>query len=249
MRNLLKNYKKKDVDVFIAYLNTLRKDEKQRWIKTVSTSQLADAFKKVAATGLSIDGETVVLTWRKAIVISYDYHAYQNKILLAYPETLFDFGLVYKNDGFKMWKESGKVFYTHKTANPFAPSADIIGAYGVIKNTKGEFIETLNMSDIEKMQKASKMGFIWKTWFDRMVLKSVIKRICSVHFKDIVKDIDSIDNEQNDPSRASVEFDVLKLIDEAKTESELRDIYFKYLEEVEDKKTFIQLVNEKKAEL
>lgn len=211
MKELLKDYPQEKVGIFIAYLQKLEtaieKDGKKTnwWYSKIEKEGFANAFKKVASTGLYIDGDTITLNYRNTLVITYDYHAYMNKIKLVYPETLFDFGLVHDGDTFNMKKETGKVIYSHIIKDPFASSDKIIGAYGVIKNSKGEFIETINLSDIEKMKNSSKMGFIWKTWYDRMVLKSVIKRICSTHFKDIIKEIDEEDNLQNDPNMATKE--------------------------------------------
>lgn len=205
MENLFKEYPRERVVAYINYIEKLRgekdKDGKKKnwWIAKVSQREFEDAFIKVANKSLWIDGDTVTLNYRKQLVITYDYHAYQNRIKVLYPETIFDFGLVYKGDEYTFKKESGKVIYNHSINDPFAKEREIIGAYGIIKNKKGEFIETIDMKDIEKMKQSSMMAFIWDKWFDRMVLKSVIKRICTVHFKDEVQDIEDEDNLQSNP--------------------------------------------------
>jgi len=255
MKELLTDYDTEKVNVFIGYVNDLRtetdKDGKLKnwWLKIVTDKKLAEIFIKVASTGLFIDGDTITLTYRKQLIVTYDYHAYQNKILLTYPDTIFDFGLVHIGDKFTLSKESGKVIYSHKVSDPFAKDTDIIGAYGVIKNSKGEFVETINIDDITKMKKTSTMAFIWNTWYDRMVLKSVIKRICSVHFKDIVRDIEVQDNEQNDPVRAEFDEALLLSIDESTTEEELGKIYNSNVSKVKDKKQFIELLTRRKKEI
>lgn len=255
MKELLKGYDVNKVDVFIGYINQLKAEKKDGkdvnpWIKYITTDVLVTTFKKVASTGLYIDGDSVTLTFRGKLLITYDYHAYKNKVSLTYPETIFDFGLVYKDDTFSFKKESGKVIYSHVFSNPFNhKDSDLIGAYGIIKNSRGEFIELLSLEDIEKMRKTSKMPGIWNTWFDRMVLKSVIKRICSTHFKDLIKDIDVIDNELNEPARASIDTTILKLIDKADTEDQLGLIYKSNLNIVEDKASFIELLGKRKGEL
>jgi len=218
MKELLKKYPEEKVNIYISYLNRLKSEKdkdgklKNWWYDKISKQGYADAFIKVAANGLYVDGDTITLNYRKKLITTYDYHAYQNKIKLTYPETIFDFSLVHKEDVFKIRKESGKVIYSHEISNPFAENKDIIGAYGVIKNSKGEFIETINLKDIEKMKNCSMMQIIWNTWFDRMVLKSVIKRICATHFKDELKDIDTEDNLQNNPNLADNEEIELTLI-------------------------------------
>jgi hypothetical protein len=228
----------------------LKKDEKTAWSKTVSENDFEAIFKKVASTGMYIDGDSITLASLKGkLVVNYDYHAYKNKVLSTYPDTIFDFGIVYEGDDYSFSKESGKVSYSHKMNNPFKTDKKIIGAYGIIKNSRGEFVETINMQDIDKMKKSSRMSFIWDAWFDRMVLKSVIKRICSVNFKDIVQDIDSIDNEANDPNRVSIPQNILDEIEAAKEHKDLGDIHKKHIDTVEDKNVFLSILTAKKQEL
>jgi len=255
IKKLLKNYDSEKVDIYISYLKNLKtetnKDNKlvNWWISKVSEQEFADAFKKVASTGLYIDGDSVTLTYRKKLVITYDYHAYKNKVMLSYPDTIFDFQLVYKGDDFSFRKESGKVIYSHKISNPFDNNKEIQGAYGVIKNKKGEFVEFLTLDDIKKMKNTSTMKFIWDTWFDRMVLKSIIKRICNIHFKDIIKDIDKIDNETNDLNATNIKEDLQEKIRNAKSEQELTEIYNQNIGSVEDIEGFIAMLSDRKKEL
>ena len=195
----LGKYDKEKVEVFLNYLNTLKTEKdkggtiKNFWATKLTDNDYINVFKKEAEKGLYIDGESITLTFRGKLMVTYDYHAYINKIKLTYPESIFDFGIVYEGDDFSFRKDSGVVNYTHKLNNPFKTDKTIVGAYGVIKNKKGEFLETINMSDIQKMKNTSLMKNIWDSWFDRMVLKSVIKRVCSVHFKDIVNDMEKTD--------------------------------------------------------
>ena len=255
MKQLLKNYDINKVHIFIAYLNILDlekdKDGKQKnwWYSKVSKEEYANAFKKVFETGLFIDGDSVTLNYRKKLIITYDYHAYKNKIALTYPETIFDFQNVYKGDNFIFRKESGKVIYSHTIANPFDINKELIGAYGIIKNSRGEFIETINVADIEKFKNTSTMKNIWHSWYDRMVLKSIIKRICSVHFHDITKGIDSIDNETNEPGRANISDLIQKEIESASTQEELTNIYKANISGIEDTEAFIKMLGDKKSEI
>jgi hypothetical protein len=255
IRKLLKNYDSEKVDIYISYLQNLKtektKDGKLAnwWFDKVSEQDFANVFKKVANTGLFIDGDSITLNYRKKLVITYDYHAYKNKVMLSYPETIFDFQIVYKDDSFTFRKESGKVIYSHTIANPFDTKKEIHGAYGVIKNRKGEFIEFLTMDDIDKMKNTSLMKNIWNTWFDRMVLKSIIKRICNIHFKDIVKDIDTIDNETNNLNATNINELIQKDIENAKTQEDLTKIYNENIGTIEDVEGFINLLTEKKKEI
>lgn len=241
---------KDKVDVYINYIKSLKRDDKTAWSKNVNEVDYEAIFKKVAGTGMYIDGDSITLASLKGkLVVNYDYHAFKNKVLLTYPDTIFDFGIVYEGDDYSFSKESGKVTYSHKMNNPFKTDKAIIGAYGIIKNSKGEFVETINMQDIDKMKKTSKMSYIWDSWFDRMVLKSIIKRICSVNFKDIVKDIDSLDNEANDPNRVSIPQDILDVLEAATTHENLSEIHKKYIDTVEDKNVFLSMLTSKKQEL
>lgn len=255
MKELLKMFDPNKVDIFISYVNLLKteldKDKKLKnwWANSQTDIAYADLFKKVYATGLFIDGDSVTINFRGKMIITYDYHAYKNKVLLTYPETLFDFSVVYEGDIFDFRKESGKVIYSHKLNNPFAIDKIIVGAYGIIKNSKGEFIELLNMPDIQKMKNTSQMKNIWDAWFDRMVLKSIIKRICSTHFKDIIQDIDRIDNETNEPERATIEELILNDIDSAITEAELTKIYKDKINLVANKEEFLKVLGKRKKEI
>lgn len=255
MENLLKDYDKTKVDIFISYLSSLKtetdKDGKVKnwWYNKVTKDEFADKFRKVYDTGLSIDGDSVTLNYRKKLIITYDYHAYVNKIMITYPESILDFQNVYKGDIFTFKKESGKIIYSHTISNPFDINKIIIGYYGVIKNRKGEFIEFLNKTDLDKMQNTSTMKYIWDNWYDRMTLKSVIKRICGVHFHDITKAINKEDNEINEPIRANINEDIQKEIDEAKTNEELTVIYQANIKTIEDKEGFIELLGSRKTEI
>lgn len=255
MRQLLKGYDSNKVDIFISYIESLKleKDKsgklKNWWAAKQTDKQYADLFKKVYETGLYIDGDSVTITFRGKMLVTYDYHAYKNKIINSYPDTIFDFGIVYKGDEFSFKKDSGKVIYSHLIKDPFNNKKEIIGAYGIIKNSRGEFIELLNMSDIQKMKNTSQMKNIWDAWFDRMVLKSVIKRICTVHFKDIVSNIEVMDNETNEPERATFDETVLNEIDNAKTEDELGEIYRNNISLVSDQKSFIEILSKRKKEI
>jgi len=254
MKELLKDFDKKKVDVFINYLSELEKETKggkkvNYWYSNISKDEFAGVFKKVASEGLFIDGDTITLNYLKKLVITYDYHAYQNKVKAIYPETVFDFGVVYKGDSFSFKKESGKVLYNHELSDPFNTEKEIIGGYGIIKNTKGEFLETINMDDINKMKKSSKMAFIWNTWLDRMVLKSVIKRICKIHFKDEVQNLENEDNEQYDIEVFEPDLELYDNISKAETIDELTMCYDAFLSEAIDKKVFIKKLGERKKEI
>lgn len=196
----LADYDLQKVNNYMSYLFSLENMKKADgskvnwWISKVTDPEFVQAFKKVDDQGLSLDGESVSLSFRGKLMITYDYHAYKNKVLIRYPETTFDIQLVNEGDVFSFQKTSGKIEYQHNIKDPFATDKKIVGAYCIVKNKRGEFLTTINMDDINKIKAVAKTQTIWNKWFDRMVLKTVIKRACSTHFKDEVADIDQIDN-------------------------------------------------------
>jgi hypothetical protein len=169
---------------------------KNKWMKFKTNDILAEYFKSVASDGLVFDGVHITL---QSTGISYDYQAYKNKMLIAYPETIIDVALVYSSDTFRFEKNSGKVTYTHDIIDPFSRTDEkIIGGYCVIKNKRGDFLTTLTKADLDKHQKVAKTQYIWNNWYSEMCLKTVIKKACKQHFNDIYQNINDNDNQNND---------------------------------------------------
>lgn len=226
----LKDYGHTEVDIYLNYLKQLetakdkKKQPKNPWMKYKSDAELVSFFKKVALDGLSIDGEHVTL---QSTGISFDYIAYKNKMLLVYPETLFDVALVYKDDTFKFEKQSGNVVYTHQINNPFDQSEDkIIGGYCIIKNKRGEFITLLSASNIAKHRKVAKTDSIWSSWFHEMCLKTVIKKACRQHFQDIYQNIETLDNENSDITQLlGISVENKAAVEEIETLEKLEEFY------------------------
>lgn len=145
-------------------------------------------------TGFALDGVNYVITGNKMYMPTYK--AFKNKLYMVYPDTVIDLQLIREGDTYNFAKESGSVLYTHDLADPFgATEGKILGAYCVIKNSRGEFLETLNSTDYKKMRDASKTPTTWDKWQSEFYLKSVIKRACKRHFNDITKQIEERDNE------------------------------------------------------
>ena len=153
----LTDYNPTEVSIFLDYCKRLEEgknstgEKRAPWFPYVKEDQLIGLYKKVAKDdGLFIDGETITLDKKGEVMVTYNYQAYKNKLLTIYPESLFDLQNVYDGDTFSFKKVSGKVIYEHKFGNPFDLSRKIIGTYCIIKNKRGEFIETLNQDDIQK---------------------------------------------------------------------------------------------------
>ena len=197
--NLEGKYPVQDVKKFIAYLDNANREEKTKADEKKSVTKntnesLYSLFTKFYNMGVTIDGVNAVVAGYNMVMVTY--HGYKNAVLRVYPEAQIDVQLVREGDDFKVAKESGSVLYTHNIADPFADAeSKIIGAYAVFKTKRGEFLETLNKTDFEKMKNASKMKYLWDTWASEFWLKSVIKRACKRHFYDIVAEIDKVDND------------------------------------------------------
>ena len=253
----LQGYKEEKVEQFATYCCKLSLEvdkktnkPKNEWILKKTAEQLAVYFKRVAQDeGMFLDGVNITLTNRG---IQYDYKAYKNKVLLVYPESIIDNQLVYKGDTYSFRKESGKVLYTHQISNPFdQKDDDVIGAYCVIKNRRGEFITTLSLEDIKKHRKVAKTDSIWKDWFKEMCLKTVIKKSCSVHFHDITTNMEEIDNEANCniENPQSIEIDDKAKIDEITSLTVLRKFYNDNKEKFTKDKGLLQYIQAKQVEL
>jgi len=236
---------------YLKQLETAKKDGQlvNKWFPYFKDDAAIDIFKKVAIDNLYIDGESITLQYKGKIIASYDYHAYKNRVLNVYPESTFDMQIVNKDDDFSFHKENGKVIYSHKINNPFNPNPEIIGTYCIIKNKRGEFLETLNMTEIQKMKSAAKTKNVWDNWFSEMVLKSVIKRACKRHFKDITQNIDTIDNENYDVDRVDFDETIQKKIELLENIQDLNMLYRTEQNNVSDKVKFVSLLTEKKEEL
>lgn len=225
------------VEQFAAYCQRLLVEKnrdnqpKNPWMNTKTAAALAALFKRVKAEGLVFDGKHVTLQKRG---ITYDYVAYKNKMLIAYPETKIDLGVVCKGDTFTSSNEDGKLTYKHVAADPFNEKPDIIGAFAVIKNKRGEFLTTLNKADIQKHRAVAQTDSIWSAWFKEMVLKTVMRKATKYHFDDVFEGMNETDNEHYDletvilPEEDRTKIaEAVKAIEACKTLDALQDFFKK----------------------
>ena len=156
---------------------------------------------------------------------------------MVYPETIMDMQLVYNEDQFSFNKESGKVFYKHVIGNPFSQkSENVVGAYCVIKNRRGEFLTTMSKEDIEKHKKAAKTKFIWDQWAKEMYIKTIVKKGVKVHFDDVYTEMLEDEKDETDLSPEPI-----------KNSESLTEIQNKVLncKTVEDLKTYYESIQVK----
>lgn len=232
LKSLLAEYNKQDVDNYINYCSKLQTEKWRDWtIKNpraayISEEKFSELFKKVANEWLVFDWEQITL---QSTGISYSYIALKNKMLLVYPETIFDVQLVYKDDELEFWKTSWVVEYTHKIKNPFAQKDDdIIWAYVVIKNKRWEFLTIMWKEELEKHRKVAKTDFIWRSWYKEMCMKTVVKKATKQHFQDIFEWIEKMDNENyslENPLDLDIKYK--SEIDDINSIDELREYYEK----------------------
>jgi len=256
IKKSLKDFDETEVNIFVEYLKQLETEKdkdgakKNKWFPFFKDEQAINIYKKVAKTGLYIDGDMITILNKGKIMVQLDYRAYKNLVLIRYPESIIDANIVYDKDIFSFKKENGKIIYSHKITDPFNVNKEIIGAYCVIKNKRGEFLEILNMTEINKMRASSKMQNIWNNWTSEMCLKSVIKRTSKRLLDDVIVYADKLDNEINDPELVSFPENIKEKINNAKTEQDLTDIYNAEKSNISlDEVKFIELLSERKKEI
>lgn len=251
----LHSHKPAEVSIYVQYLHKLFTETdqqghtKNKWMAYFTDNQAILLYQNVAKDGLFIDGDTITLQFKGTVLVNYNYQDYKNKLLMIYPESKFDIQNVYEGDSFSFKKESGHVVYTHEINNPFATKKTIIGCYCIIKNQRGEFIETLNMEDIQKMRNVAKTQAIWNAWEGEMILKSVVKRACKRHFKDVIVNIELIDNENYELETVDLDYQVKEEIENCQTIQDVSKVYDKYIGKCKDEKTFIGQLTARKEQI
>lgn len=250
IRKMLREYPEQKTERYLSYVQKLKTEKKRGgdlvnpWASKKPDGYWIDTFKDVADNvGLYIDGKSVSIT---SIGVTYDYNAYKNVLSKKYPETTYDYQLAYDVDEYVFHKKNGKIDYTHKIKDPFSTSKKIVGAYAIIKNRLGEFLEVINLDDINKFKNSSRMPHLWKNWYDRMVLKSVIKRICKSAFYDVVETMYNQDNEHSNPNNAKIESEMQEQIAACKTTEDIKKIWKDAY--IKDRFLF-KLFQDKKAEI
>jgi len=250
----LLDYDDVQVNNYVQYLTVLSDAEKKGklvnpWMKHRTDTFLVNIFKTVSENGLVFDGENITLL---STGVSFNYQAYKNKMLLAYPESVIDTELVYDGDTFTFDKNSGTVRYTHNINNPFdREDKGVIGGYCVIKNKRGEFLTLLNRADIDKHRKVARTDYIWQSWFAEMAKKTLIKKACKQHFDDIYQVINREDNENYDlDNDLDIDLGVKGEIEAIKTVEELHEYFDKNREANKaNSKGFNMLITKRKEEL
>lgn len=200
-----KNEDSAEVEMFINYISELRTKKKNdngtwvlanEWAVAKPDSWFVDLFNKVKQTGLKFNPRHISIS---VTGLSFDYVAYKNRMLLIYPETKMDFGVVYKGDIFEFSKADGVISYRHELSNPFENDPkNIIGAYTVIKNKRGEFVTTISKAEIDKCKNVARTSSIWNQWYVEMTIKTVIKKAVKVHFDDVYVEMEKEDNKNYD---------------------------------------------------
>lgn len=211
IKEFLTRYEQEDIIIYLSHLNDLwnatdktGKPVNQFWLAKRDPEYFANCFIKVAKDWLKFDGKNITL---QSTGISYNWVAFKNKMLLVYPESKIDWPtLVYEGDEFSFAKESGSVRYTHNILHPFSrKETEIIGGYIVIKNSRWEFLTTMNKEELKKHQATAKTQSIWNQWLQEMCLKTIAKKGFSAHFRDIFENMLESDNEEYDPTVTTAE--------------------------------------------
>ena len=239
----LKEKKKKDGDKWVVA---------NEWALKKTDVWFSDCYKKIETTGLVFDGVHITINERG---VSFDYVAYKNKMLLAYPESLLDVQLVYKDDELYFEKDSGKVIYKHIIKNPFNRDIkDIVGGYMVIKNKRGDFLTILSKSEVDKCKQIAKTQNIWRDWYAEMALKTIIKKAVKLHFDDIFAAMEEEDNKNYDVEKTvcnSLDEDIISDVYDISSLDELKSYYNATKDSISKSmiKEFNALITAKKGEL
>ena len=116
--------------------------------------------------------------------------------------------LVHEGDEFTIYKENNRETYIHKPANPFSTGKEgCVGAYCYIEYTddrgdRASVVGRMSIDEIQQIAGIAKSNKVWGPWWGEQAKKSVIKRTCKVQFSSITSDLDKIDNENYDLSKA-----------------------------------------------
>ena len=254
MRERLKKYDEVQVNMFCDYVQKLQTEKdktgklKNYWATKLGVDAFVNYFEKIAQTGLYIDGDNITINNNG---ISLNYQAYKNLVIKNYPEATFDIQLVKQGDVFSFSKQDGKVHYNHVLSSPFEEKP-FIGGYCIVKLRTGEHIETMSLEEMEKIRKTAKTDYIWSTWTNEMYIKTLMKRACKRHFKDIVEKLEAIDNENYDLEKLDIENNIQTSIDNCTTTKELTALYKVENTKGHDKETLnklIQAMAERKAQI
>lgn len=193
---------KEDIEKYSNYcekmLTGVNKQNKKEnpWFAALTVETLDQYFRRVLSQKLVFDGSNITI---QEDGISYNFRAYKQKLLVEFPETEIHFAVVYQGDIFDFLDDNGKVIYSHKYANAFSQEdKSIIGAFCVIRNSKGEFLTILSKERIESRRNLSKIDKYWRLWFPEMCLKTVIKKASNDHFYDVFEIMNAEDNDKSD---------------------------------------------------
>lgn len=235
------------VEKFVSYCQRVATEKnkdgslKNTFMQKLSAEKLAELYKRVESEGLEFDGKHVTL---QSTGISYDYVAYKNKMLIAYPESQIIVDVVKEGDNFNFSNEDGKITYKHDIKEPFKTAGEdtIIGAYSIIKNKRGEFLTLLSKEEIAKHRSVAKTDYIWRQWFKEMTMKTVIKKACKYHFDDIFQSIEDMDNDNYElDNPIGLDIKLKQQIDEIKTLEDLNKFYAEHSGLGKDFDTYIMI--------
>ena len=242
---------------YIAYLHKIETEKKREngqwvlaapWFDKYPAERYIEIYNEVRAMGVTIDGDCVTIEKRgEALKPNFSYSAYKNLVLARYPEAIFDFQVVYDGDSFSFRKDSGKITYSHIIGNPFDNNKKVVGAYGIIKCSAGEFIELLNSDEIAKMRNSAKTDNVWKMWYGEMVKKSIIKRMCKSLIRDIVRDVEVVDNDNYVLENADFPHVLREEIQACTTLAQIMAIYNREKGVCKDQNRLIELCAEQKG--
>ena len=184
----------KNIVYQIASATNKDKDYTNKWLWSKKANYLDQVIYDLDRIGLELDGKHITLTVRG---ITYDYIAYTIKLKKLFPNAAIDVELFFEGDTFEIQKESGKVVYTHKIADPFTYNrTKLKGAYCVLRVPNiGEYHITMSIEDLKVHENLSNMKYLYDKWWRELYKKTVIRKCLKVHFEQEFEELNDIDNE------------------------------------------------------
>lgn len=168
-------------------------------LRTCSISSIINSLIECATVGLAVDNRKLayLVPFKNQVVLMPGYQGYIYKIKQADPSANITVNLVFKDDKFTTWNESGIAKYNHEIADPFNDKiVDLIGAYCYINTDTSASIEILNKAELMKIKSKSRMesGIVWREWELEMIKKSVVRRAGKRNFISSISKLDALDN-------------------------------------------------------
>ena len=149
----------------------------------VNEPSFAKAIRQACLQGLVPNGIDAAIVPRKGSAVFWPMEGGLKKIAIrCLPDgAQIQSGIIYEGDEVQVTQLSGQPMKISVCSNPFNKNDDqIIGAWATLKVGEQEYTSIVSQQDIAKLKKIG-LSEAWKVWPERMVRKSVVKRLLREH--------------------------------------------------------------------